>query len=1060
MTDPAVDLYNVRVGSQTFSPLYQFTASNELVETALAIRNFGSDIIKFELGPGVSGQYSISIPSNATNLMSLAKNEPNCRYVLNMQFKDYILWTYTFTGGWWTDGYSTTEQQKEYNEMFSFTRYLLTNYNNSGKTFYLGHWEGDGYLEVNNWTTNPPPGYTSNMVIWLNVRQAAVDDAKRSTAFTNVNVYHYTEANRVRDAMYNGPTNNQRMINYVVPYVTNLDYLSWSSYDGQNVSSNELVNMLNYMEAHIPTNKAATVAGKRLWVGEYGWGGSYSSYQQEPLARAYMQRLIPWGVKFILMWEMYNNEVGHKYWLIDDTNTKVPCYWLHQRFLNAARMAVARFKEVNGRVPNDAEFTALVTPLFDLPFPAAISLDVANGTFSNVTATSATVTGTLTQNVYGEDWGRVWVYWGTADGGTNGASWQNRTLVATNSHFNTAAFSAALTNLPARSDIYYRFYATNSSGESWAPAANHFTTDLIDPAQFHHGMRVTFSGYNRNETLANFPVLVVLNTNLPGFSYAGFASASGGDLRVADAGRTQPLAYEIDEWNTNGSSYVWVRMPALSGPSDAVWLYWGNAAATNPPATGAASVWAQDFALVWHLKEATFPFADSSVEHPALGGVAPVPGAAGIVGRAIQLRGSTDYLDAGTFDLGNQFTLSAWVRVDTTSSSNIQSIWSNKGPGFNADGCALFANSYQTRDGKLLVETGNGTNGGTVATPSSLVTTAQWHHVAAVIDRSANTAGLYVDGALRTESSGIRNDFNTVGDINLGRLTDGSFPFKGIIDEARIESTLRSSNWIWAVWMTIASNAVWQSYGALSDPATTNIDLISTGAVWRFLDNAIDQGTAWRAGPFDDSTWKSGPAQLGFGDGDEATLVASNNQWTTYFRRTFWLGASGYSSVTGLTAHLLRDDGAVVYVNGAEVWRSNMPTNAPITYSTAASTAISGAGETTWYTQDIPASVLVSGANVVAVEVHQANLSSSDISFDFGLEAIIARTPGRLRLERDNGLAAAWPLNSAAAQLYTTTNLAAAWSPATNQPVFSNGQWQVLLPMSTNGNRYFRLQSP
>ena len=48
--------------------------------------------------------------------------------------------------------------------MYDLTHYLLTNYNNSGKTFYLGHWEGDGYLNVNDWTTNPPRPWTTGFV--------------------------------------------------------------------------------------------------------------------------------------------------------------------------------------------------------------------------------------------------------------------------------------------------------------------------------------------------------------------------------------------------------------------------------------------------------------------------------------------------------------------------------------------------------------------------------------------------------------------------------------------------------------------------------------------------------------------------------------------------------------------------------------------------------------------------------------------------------------------------------------------------------------------------------
>ena len=105
--------------------------------------------------------------------------------------------------------------------------------------------------------------------------------------------------------------------------------------------------------------------------------------------------------------------------------------------------------------------------------------------------------------------------------------------------------------------------------------------------------------------------------------------------------------------------------------------------------------------------------------------------------------------------------------------------------------------------------------------------------------------------------------------------------------------------------------------------------LVPTGAVWKYLDNGSDQGTAWRASGFNDSTWPSGAAQLGYGDGDEVTTVgfgpdANNKFITTYFRRAF--SVTNAAAFNALTLRLMRDDGAVVYLNGVEVWRTNMPT--------------------------------------------------------------------------------------------------------------------------------------
>jgi hypothetical protein len=177
---------------------------------------------------------------------------------------------------------------------------------------------------------------------------------------------------------------------------------------------------------------------------------------------------------------------------------------------------------------------------------------------------------------------------------------------------------------------------------------------------------------------------------------------------------------------------------------------------------------------------------------------------------------------------------------------------------------------------------------------------------------------------------------------------------------------------------------------------TTNVTLIATGSIWKYFDKGSDLGTAWQLMAFNDSGWSNGPAQLGYGDGDEATRVEDNptpgynaadqNRYiTTYFRRAFVV--TNYSTFSSLTLRLLRDDGGVVYVNGTKVYTNNMPGGA-ITFMTPASTAIGGADESTFYSYTFDPGVLVPGTNVVAVEIHQSGAGSTDISFDFELTGV------------------------------------------------------------------------
>ena len=161
---------------------------------------------------------------------------------------------------------------------------------------------------------------------------------------------------------------------------------------------------------------------------------------------------------------------------------------------------------------------------------------------------------------------------------------------------------------------------------------------------------------------------------------------------------------------------------------------------------------------------------------------------------------------------------------------------------------------------------------------------------------------------------------------------------------------------------------------------------IAAGAAgWRIHDSGADLGTAWRAANYDHGAWRQGRTEIGYGDGDEAALVAANRV-TYYFRKSFDTGAS-INGINRLTLRAKIDDGAVVYLNGAEVWRFNLPSGT-ITAATRASTFIAGAAESTWRAVSIPATALRTGRNILAVEVHNDQPSSSDVSMDLEL------TPG------------------------------------------------------------------
>ena len=158
--------------------------------------------------------------------------------------------------------------------------------------------------------------------------------------------------------------------------------------------------------------------------------------------------------------------------------------------------------------------------------------------------------------------------------------------------------------------------------------------------------------------------------------------------------------------------------------------------------------------------------------------------------------------------------------------------------------------------------------------------------------------------------------------------------------------------------------------------------LISKEALWKYNDSGSDLGTNWKEVNFNDQEWASGRAELGYGDNDENTEVsygddASQKHITTYFRHQFEVDS--IPSDASLRVDLKMDDGAVVYLNGTEIVRSNLPEGVIQFDTPAGNDTVS---ESAFFSYDIDPNLLVVGSNLLAVEVHQISVSSSDISFD------------------------------------------------------------------------------
>lgn len=176
-----------------------------------------------------------------------------------------------------------------------------------------------------------------------------------------------------------------------------------------------------------------------------------------------------------------------------------------------------------------------------------------------------------------------------------------------------------------------------------------------------------------------------------------------------------------------------------------------------------------------------------------------------------------------------------------------------------------------------------------------------------------------------------------------------------------------------------------------------NIHLVVSGSTWKYHTGS-DPGVNWKTTSYDDSNWSMGPSKLGYGTGDEATVIPSgpvNNYYPSYYFRDTLLLQNSSIFDGGYALRVRRDDGIVVYVNGAEVFRDNMPAGTP-TYTTWSAGNASDNGNT-WLTALIPQSAFHDGINTIAAEVHQRSANSSDVTFNLELDGLLAPVPNLTR---------------------------------------------------------------
>ncbi len=343
------------LGTQTIGAKYQFTDQPLLVETAQGILDLGSDLLKIRLEA-----------DGYPNVTAAVREDPELSRVLAMPFRVFHFWVYGLGQGKvnWQDGLSADEAARHYAEIHDVAVYLLTTWRGSGREFYLGHWEGDWHLHPGyDRNKTPDPVTVQGMIDWLNLRQQAIDDARREVSADGVAIFGYTEVNLVRKAVAGGVC----LTNDVLPHTT-VDYVSYSAYDSLGAAGDakqpldaaklrrELTASLDHIAAKLPAK--AGLPGQRVWLGEYGFPlrRMGTPARQDEATREVAAIALEWGCPFALYWEFYCNEVddrGHRgFWMIDDQGVKQPVYDTHRDYFAWARAWLAAHAEP----ANQAEF--------------------------------------------------------------------------------------------------------------------------------------------------------------------------------------------------------------------------------------------------------------------------------------------------------------------------------------------------------------------------------------------------------------------------------------------------------------------------------------------------------------------------------------------------------------------------------------------------------------------------------------------------------------------------------------------------------------------------------
>jgi len=415
--------------------------------------------------------------------------------------------------------------------------------------------------------------------------------------------------------------------------------------------------------------------------------------------------------------------------------------------------------------------------------------------------------GRFTENTY---WATaIWTYFTFTDNNNacsvykNGGVLESRTLSAPTTNWGGfyihgavgVADEVRISSVARSANWVWAEYQTMASNTTFTTCGR---ARAVSPGMTYK-LPMAFTNYTRAETLTNFPVLVTLARGLGGlFEYnSQFTDpANGGDLRFGDSTETTNLDFEIESWNNTGASYVWVRVPLLTS-NTTIYAKWGGSNTNLPACTTNGAVWTNGYVAVWHMTQTN---AQDSTTNRYNGVSTNNVSAAAYVGTGQSFGPATNLTFSGLTWQPNIFTVSYWLRPNTLVDYNqvIGAVnWSGAWYSHSESGGRCYS----------------GISDSSRFTQASYWTAGNWTYF--TFTDNANACSLLRDGVVLASMTQIAPTL-TWGGFRIGNT---ALSVNGIVDEMRISSVARSTNWVWAEYQNMANNTSFNGYGAVEKQA-------------------------------------------------------------------------------------------------------------------------------------------------------------------------------------------------------------------------------------------------